>query len=561
MAKKRASDDLDFLKADFARIMDESPLSLTVTQAGKLVFANARLLAAFGKTLDEALGMDPALSISDPAMQERARSRNQKAEAGEPQPPVVYEAIRGDGTRAWVRTQTTPCVFRGRPSALSIIQDITEELEVQRALRESEERHRRIVEGSPNALVVSREGIILLANLAFARFARFPSAEAAVGRPLMDFATPESREISLERFKALGRGERVPWIETEVLAVDGERHPVEVRSEPYEFKGAAAVLTTMRDISDRKAVEAARRDAEERYERLVEDSPLPILIHVDGIVVFANSAFATLMGASSKEECLGQNILSFVLDESLGSVLERLKSVPSAHSLSPSEARVRTLNGGIREIEVRSGAATHRGKPAIRTYVRDVTEEKRAEREMADLVERYRQLIEQLPDGVIVHRDETVVFANRAAAEMVLAASPEALVGRSLVEFFASDQYARARAFMKSVLEGEDVGPVEYRARRMDGSFFDVQWLAKRVVYERASAIQTVMRDLSFERLAAAAARETAERYRALVEGLPDGVGVEIGRRLVFANESMARILGVASAQDLIGRDPFEFLA
>ena len=561
MVRTNDPDEPDFERADFARIMDESPLGLVVTQSGKLVFANARLLEAFGKTLADAIGMDPAASVTDPVMREQARARNLKAEGGELQPPIVYEVLRGDGTRVWVRGQTTPCVFRGRPSTLAIIQDITEEVESQRALRESEERNRRIVEGSPNALVVSRNGVILLANLAFAQFARLASAEAAIGRPLLDFATPESREVIAERLKRLERGERVPWMETDVLAVGGERHAVEIRSEPYEHERSPAVLTTMRDISDRRAIEALRQDAEERYERLVEDSPLPILTHVDGVVVFANSAFAKLMGASSKDECVGQDMFSFLLDESLATMTERLRAGPPGDSLPPVESRVRTLKGEIRDIELRSAAATRRGQPAIQTYVRDITDEKRVDREMADSVERYRQLIEQLPDGVVVHRGETVVFANRAAADMVLAPSPEALIGRSLVEFLPPDQAARALEFIKGVQSGEDVGPVEYRARRMDGSLFDLQCLSKRVVYQRAPAIQTVVRDLSFERLAAAAARESADRYRALVEGLPDGVGVEIDRRLVFANESMARILGVASAKELIGRDPFEFLA
>ena len=190
-----------------------------------------------------------------------------------------------------------------------------------------------------------------------------------------------------------------------------------------------------------------------------------------------------------------------------------------------------------------------------------MTVEKRAARDMSELLERYRQLVEQLPDGVLVHRGETVVFANQAAVEMVQGTAVDLAEGVSLLSFVAREDAPRVVEGMRRILDGHAAESAEYRARRSDGSYFDAHAVSKRILYGGAPAIQTVVRDLSYERLAAAATRETAERYRALVEGLPDGVGVEIDRRLVFANESMARILGVASAQDLIGRDPFEFLA
>jgi PAS domain S-box-containing protein len=59
---------------------------------------------------------------------------------------------------------------------------------------------------------------------------------------------------------------------------------------------------------------------------------------------------------------------------------------------------------------------------------------------------------------------------------------------------------------------------------------------------------------------AAMVARETEGRYQALVEGLPDGVTVHIEGKLVFANESIARILGLKASADLIGRDVLDFL-
>src|ERR1700733_13218265 len=100
-SERAASDELEFLRADFARIMDDSPLLVSVTQGGKVVYANARLLKALGKTLPEAIGTDASLAVRDPAMREKGRARSQRAEGGEAQPPQLFEGQLATGQRVW----------------------------------------------------------------------------------------------------------------------------------------------------------------------------------------------------------------------------------------------------------------------------------------------------------------------------------------------------------------------------------------------------------------------------------------------------------------------------
>ena len=136
---------IEFLEADFVQVLDASPLSLLVIQRGELVYANARFLRAIGLPIEQAVGIDPSRTIIDPQMRETARERVRKAEAGEPQAPLVYQTIRGDGAKVWARIESTPCIFRGRPASLSIAQDVTDEVVASLALRESEERYLSLI--------------------------------------------------------------------------------------------------------------------------------------------------------------------------------------------------------------------------------------------------------------------------------------------------------------------------------------------------------------------------------------------------------------------------------
>ena len=88
----------------------------------------------------------------------------------------------------------------------------------------------------------------------------------------------------------------------------------------------------------------------------------------------------------------------------------------------------------------------------------------------------------------------------------------------------------------------------------------EIEVISRPFIHEGRPAVLTLVIDVTDRQAAVAVARETEDRYRALVEGLPDGVTVHIGRTIVFANESIARILGLRSAQDLIGRDVLDFL-
>ena len=118
-----------------------------------------------------------------------------------------------------------------------------------------------------------------------------------------------------------------------------------------------------------------------------------------------------------------------------------------------------------------------------------------AEREERE--RRYRTLIDHLPDGVMVHRDRVFVFVNPACARLFGEPNPEALVGRSILDFIDPSEHDLTLRRLDQVEEGDRVPVRELRLRRADGKRVVVESTNLPVLLDRGPAIQTILHDVT----------------------------------------------------------------
>lgn len=134
--------------------------------------------------------------------------------------------------------------------------DISERKQMEMALRESEERYRKLVELSPDAIYIHSGGILVFANAAGARLIGAKRPEDIYGRQALDFVHPDCRELVVRRLSGLRLdGEQNPVIEEMFLRFDGSAVAVEVSSLVFTFQGKEAVLVVARDIGERKKMQ------------------------------------------------------------------------------------------------------------------------------------------------------------------------------------------------------------------------------------------------------------------------------------------------------------------
>ena len=128
------------------------------------------------------------------------------------------------------------------------------------ALRESEERYRRLVEACPVGVLVHGEGRILFANPMASALLGAASHGELLGRPILDFVHRDFHGLFHERVRQLRDGAaELPAVEKRFVRLDGSTVDVEVTRIGFTFRGRPAVQMVVRDITERKRADEARR--------------------------------------------------------------------------------------------------------------------------------------------------------------------------------------------------------------------------------------------------------------------------------------------------------------
>ncbi len=111
---------------------------------------------------------------------------------------------------------------------------------------------------------------------------------------------------------------------------------------------------------------------------------------------------------------------------------------------------------------------------------------------------RYRELVELSPDGIMLHRDGIIDFANRAMANLVGARTGRDLVGRPVLDVVPAERQEASAARIRRIQSGEEpLRPVEQTLRRLDGSAIEVETIAMRFFADGRPNVLSIVRDVS----------------------------------------------------------------
>jgi PAS domain S-box-containing protein len=147
-------------------------------------------------------------------------------------------------------------------------------------LRASEDRYRRLVELSPDAVMLHDQEKITFLNPAGCRIFGFDNPEQAIGRSYMEFIAEREKDAALERVEAvIKHGRDILPTERVIRTDSGRERDIEVMATPFIGEdGTIVALVIFRDITARKAMERAVRESEGRFRAISSAIPLPVVI-------------------------------------------------------------------------------------------------------------------------------------------------------------------------------------------------------------------------------------------------------------------------------------------
>ncbi len=400
-----------------------------------------------------------------------------------------------------------------------------------------------VLESAPFAASIAVDEKFVWCNEALLHLVRAKDRSEIIGHSAHRFLDPEFLPAAKGRVARLNEGESNPPVEMRLVRADGTKTHAEIRSMPFDARGKRAYIVLSTDITERKASEAALRESEARYRSLVENTPDGILIHRDGKPLFVNRALIEIAGAQTAQDLLSRTLQDFVFPEDRDAVASRLSTLHSGAPIEPLVLRLKRLDGRAEQVKLDSQRVDFQGQPALRVFVRVMTESMRAEQALRESEERYRQLIDASPDAILVAQDQQLLFVNPAYLRLMGAASIDEVRAHSLIERVHPDFREIVEDRVQAVLHGLSAPPMEHKAIRLDGSTIDVETQSEPILFGKKAAALTIIRNIEDRKRAQKALVASEHRYRQLIELLPDPVFVLDGDRVVFSNAGTRRLL------------------
>ena len=267
--------------------------------AGRFLTVNPACERVSGYSPDEMLGHSFS-EIVTPESQARAWESFVGALAGNPEDEEV-EIRHRTGRRVLLHVTKVPIRVGGEiVGVYGIAKDVTEQRETQRLLAESEQRYRSLFEQNPDAVFTfDREGCFVAANPACERISGYTMAEL-LRVPFLQMIAPEDQARVETAFQRTLAGQPQADDFT-FLHKDGRRLTLHVTKMPIFVEGAVVgVFGIAQDVTERRRMEGALRESEERMRAVAETCPVAITITrwEDGRMLFANRHFADLFGVT-----------------------------------------------------------------------------------------------------------------------------------------------------------------------------------------------------------------------------------------------------------------------
>lgn len=319
---------------------------------------------------------------------------------------------------------------------IEMVRDITKRKQAEEALKESEEKFRKLAETAAAAIFIHKGGKFYYVNSFIESITGYTRDELLT----MDFwniVHPDFRELVRQRGIARSRGEEiVSRYEFKIVTKSGEERWVDFTGDIIDYEGEPVVLGTAYDITERKRAEEALKMSEETYKFLFDNSPsINIVIGTDGKVKDVNKLVEKT--GYTKDELIGRDVLDFVVPEKRGKVLEAILEALKGKDTPEIDVDVISKDGSIRTLLISRGQAPlyKDGKlDGILITGMDITNTRLVEESIVRAKQEWERTFDSVPDLIMILDKQFRIMRVNKSMVNKLKASPTELIGRVCYE-------------------------------------------------------------------------------------------------------------------------------
>ena len=372
------------------------------------------------------------------------------------------------------------------------------------------------------------------------------------------YEDPEFREEIRKRVLdgiASGDPAQMHWVDVPITRKGQETTYITARNIPVP--GQPLMISTVRDVTERKRAEDALREREQRLSSIygtVGDCIFHIAVEPGGEYRFAsiNRAFSEVTGLEP-EQVVGRTVSEIIPEPSRTFVLENYRRAIEGNTVirweETSDYPTGRLTGEVSVAPVfdDQGRCTY-----LVGSVHDVTERKRAEEALKASEERFRMITEQTSDLIALTDAAGVVTYVSPASRALFLCEPDEMRGRHFMEFLDPAAIPKAGAVFQDVLaRGEKARDLELAMRRKDGSIFVGELSGTKFCYGVQNGTLVVIRDITERKRAVEEIRKLSSAVKQSTEGIAI---CDLKGNLTFVNDAWCRMHGYKDSEELLGK-------
>jgi PAS domain S-box-containing protein len=434
------------------------------------------------------------------------------------------EILKKDGSTIVVENNSHMFMLKGKPIVLTIMRDITERLRAGNALKESEELYRTLVNTSPDAVVMTTlEGKISFASGKMLKIHGYEKTGSLTARNIFDLVAPESKLQLIKKLNDFASGNSSAAAEYRALRRNGTEFDGEISSSILkDLSGRPkAVISTIRDVSERKRAEEALKESEEKFRNIISQTGQLIYEYdINTGIIKWDGAISEITGYTYEEFNREVSIDiwgGMIHPEDRQATFKALEKAQEECGKYAAEYKFRLKDGNYAYMEdngVFIGDGPGRAHKML-GVIKDISFRKSAENALKESEEKFRTLSEQSLLGIAIIQEGAFKYFNNAFVRISGYPADEVRAWKELdhIRHAHPDDSQALGDILKKRVSGDYTGNYQYRIITKDRKIKWIDVYAKSVIYEGAAADFITQADIT-------ELKETEEKLKHTIDEL-----------------------------------------
>ncbi len=429
---------------------------------------------------------------------------------------------------------------------VSIVRDITKQVEAEQKIKESEEKYRRIFDNSPLGIgIATMNGKVIAINKKMEELTGYSVDELNNLGLENDYIDPHVRTELLGKIKEQGF---VRNYEVKKKHKDGAIYIASINVDLIDIEEEPLLHTTIKDITYQKLAEERLKETEQKFRSFVESTPVATFLYQNYDCIYANPAALNLTEYSI-DELRTLKFWDFVHPDYRQSIINIGKLIENNEPFSLiNEVKIITKLGTEKWINGSMVLIEHEGKRAALISAFDVTKKKETEQSLKQSEERYKNFIQNF-QGIAFrgYIDFSIGFLHGAVEE---------ITGYQLSDFLSqkikwnqiihSEDIQRVNESVKAFHSSDRLTDSrEYRIIRKDGK---IRWVLEKLQkihdpIKKKEGVQGLIVDINERKEIEHKLKDSEEKFRTIAEQSLLGLSIVQDDSIVFLNNAFANIL------------------